>query len=120
MTPTCRIYRLLRSKVLLQFEWGYKEPRSLFNGMSFKVSGVIFQGTVKIRVQSDDDLLTVYFLNENNEQVRKICGVSDSELVPILKANIDGSDAWKVIRKRFFADKFGLYKVLLIWICLSV
>ena len=114
MTPTCRIYRLLRSKVLLQFEWGYKEPRSLFNGMSFKVSGVIFQGTVKIRVQSDDDLLTVYFLNENNEQVRKICGVSDSELVPILKANIDGSDAWKVIRKNFFVDKFGRQYVFLV------
>ena len=120
MTPTYRIYHLLKSQVLLQFEWGYKDPHSLFNGMSFKVSGVIFQGTVKIRVQSDDDLLTVYFINENNEQVRKICGVTDSKLVPILRANIDGSDSWKVILKNYYEDKFGLYKVLLIWICLNV
>ena len=120
MTPTCRIYRLLKSQVLLQFEWGYKDPHSLFNGMSFKVDGVIFKGTVKIRVQSDDALMTVYLINEDNEQVRKICGVTDSELVPILRANIDGSDSWKTILKKYYADKFGLYKVLLIWICLSV
>ena len=109
MTPSVRIHRLLKSKVLLQYEWGYRDPHSLFNGMSFKVSGVIFCGTVKIRFQTDDDLMTVYLLNENDEQERKICGVSDNELVPILRANIDGSDAWKVIRKNFFADKFGLY-----------
>ena len=83
MTPTTRIYLLLRSKVLLQYEWGYHSPHSLPNGMSFKVKGVIFQGTVKIKVQTDDDLFTVYFVNNRNEQVRKICGVTDRELIPI-------------------------------------
>lgn len=102
MTPTCRIYHLLKSQILIQFEWGYKDPHSLYNGMSFKVNGIIFQGTVKIRVQSEDELLTVYFINEDNEQVRKICGVTDNDLVPILRANIDGSDSWKVIRKLYF------------------
>jgi hypothetical protein len=108
MTPTTRIYLLLRSKVLLQYEWGYYCPHSLPNGMSFKVKGVIFQGTVKIKVQSDDDLFTVYFVNNYNEQVRKICGVRDEELVPILRANIDGSDAWKEIWKKYYKEKFGL------------
>jgi hypothetical protein len=76
--------------------------------MSFKVSGEAFIGTVKIKVQSEDDLFTVYFVNEQNEQVRKICGVTDSELVPILRANIDGSDSWKKIWKKYYKDKFGL------------
>lgn len=108
MTPSVRIYKLLKSQVLLQYEWGYRDPHSLFNGMSFKVSGVIFSGTVKIRFQTDDDLMSVYFINENDEQVRKICGVTDSELVPILRANIDGSDAWKAIWKKYYRDKFGM------------
>ena len=108
MTPTCRIYRLLKSQVLLQFEWGYKDPHSLFNGMSFKVSGVQFQGTVKIRMQDNDDTFTVYLINEDNEQVRKICGVTDHELIPILRANIDGSDSWKEIWKKYYKEKFGL------------
>jgi hypothetical protein len=76
--------------------------------MSFKVSGEAFSGTVKIKVQSEDDLFTVYFVNEQNELVRKICGVTDSELVPILRANIDGSDSWKKIWKKYYKDKFGL------------
>ena len=108
MTPTTRIFMLLRSKVLLQFEWQYRDPHTLPNGMSFKVSGEAFCGTIKIKVQSEDDLFTVYFLNEQNEQVRKICGVTDSELVPILRANIDGSDSWKKIWKKYYKDKFGL------------
>ena len=108
MTPSVRIHRLLKSKVLLQYEWGYRDPHSLFNGMSFKVNGVIFCGTVKIRFQTDDDLMTVYFINDNDEQVRKICGVTNSELVPILRANIDGDDSWKAIWKKYYRDKFGM------------
>lgn len=108
MTPTYRIYHLLKSKVLLQYEWGYHAPQTLYNGMSFKVDGVIFKGMVKIRVQSDDDLLTIYFVNEDNEQVRKICGVHDDELIMILRANIDGSDSWKEIWKKYYKEKFGL------------
>ena len=76
--------------------------------MSFKVSGEVFSGTVKIEAQSEDDLFTVYFVNEQNEQVRKICGVTDSELVPILRANIDGSDSWKKIWKKYYKDKCKL------------
>ena len=76
--------------------------------MSFKVNGVIFQGTVKIKVQTDDDLFTVYFVNNRNEQVRKIYGVTDRELIPILRANIDGSDAWKEIWKKYYKEIFGL------------
>ena len=106
MAQASRVIELLKSRVLLQYEWGYKNPHSLINGMSFMVDGEAFCGTVKIIAQSYEDTFEIYLINKHNELVRKISGVTEKDLVITLRANIDGSDSWKKIWKKYYKDKW--------------
>ena len=109
MTITSKIYQLLKSKVLLAYEWGYYAPFSKPDGFGFKVKGAAFQGIVTIRQHGDNDYFTVYLHNFHCEQIKVINHVRENELITILRANIDGSDAWKAIRKKYYRIRIGLY-----------
>ena len=109
MTIDVKIYLLLKSKVLLAYEWGFYAPFKKPDGFGFKCRGVAFQGIVTIRQHGDNDWYTIYFHNQKNEQVKCIDHVKEEELITILRANIDGSDSWKKIWKQYYRRRFGLF-----------
>ena len=49
MTLSLKIYELLKSKVLLYYEWGFHAPFKKPDGFGFKVRGAAFRGIVTIR-----------------------------------------------------------------------
>ena len=110
MKISLKIYLLLKSKVLLAYEWGYYAPFEKPDGFGFKVRGAAFQGIVTIRQHGDNDYFTIYFHNFHCEQVKLVDHVSEKDLITILRANIDGSDSWKEIWKKYYRYKFGLKK----------
>ena len=108
MTIDVKIYLLLKSKVLLAYEWGYYAPFKKPDGFGFKCRGVAFQGIVTIREHGDNAWYTIYFHNFHCEQMRCVDHVYEKDLITILRANIDGSDSWKKIWKQYYKRKFGL------------
>lgn len=101
MILSLKIYELLKSKVLLYYEWGFYAPFKKPDGFGFKVRGTSYRGIVTIRQHGDNDYFAVYLHNLHCEQVKMIDHVSEDELVSVLHANIDGSDSWKKIKKLY-------------------
>ena len=104
MCPGARVYNILRSQVLLQYEWGMHASTYEKDYFSFKVNGVAFAGRVKIFAREDSDTFTIVMYADewsSNNEVRRIRGVHADELVDILNANIDGSNAWERIKEMY-------------------
>ena len=108
MTIDVKIYLLLKSKVLLAYEWGFYAPFKKPDGFGFKVRGVAFRGIVTIRQHGTNDYFTVYFHNFYCEQVKMVDHVSEEELLTVLNANIDGSESWNKIRMIYGNQKVVL------------
>jgi hypothetical protein len=101
---SARIYHLLRSKVLISYEWGFHAPHSFPHGLGFKVRGAAFTGTVQIFTKEFSDTYRIVFANEFDEEVKRISEVREEDLVDLLRANIDGSESWKVIKEGYYSQ----------------
>lgn len=104
MCPGAKVYNILRKQVLLQYEWGFHSPTYEKDYFSFMVNGVAFSGRVKIYANENSETFTVILYTGqwgDNNEVRRIRGVYADELVDILNANIDGSNAWKRIKEMY-------------------
>ncbi len=105
MSTGAYIYKLLKKQVLIQYEWGFYAPSYGFDFFSFRVQGVLFKGTVKIAGNNHSDAFTIIFLDEFDEEVRRIRNVHENDLVDLLHANIDGTNAWRKIKQDYFQRK---------------
>ena len=101
MCPSTRIYKLLKHQVLLPYEWGFYAPSFTERSFTFKVKGADFYGTVKIMAFDYKDTYTISFINERGELIRRATNVLEEDLVEVLRANIDGCDAWKKIKDMY-------------------
>ena len=101
MSPSTRIYRILKHQVLLAYEWGFYSPSFTERSFTFKVRGTAFCGTVKIMGFDYKDTYTICLFNERGELVRRATNIQEEELVEVLKANIDGSNAWERIKEMY-------------------
>lgn len=101
---SARIYHLLRSQVIMFSEWGLHAPHSLTHGFGFKVRGAAFTGTVHIVTKEFSDTYKIIFYDEFDEEVKRIRDVREENLVDLLRANIDGSDSWKVIKQEYYSQ----------------
>ena len=63
-----------------------------------------FQGKVKITGRDLQDYYTIIMTNEFGEEVKRIHGVHETDLVVLLRANIDGSDSWKHIKEEYYSQ----------------
>lgn len=99
---SARVYHLLKSQVLIGYEWGLHAPHSLPHGFGFKVRGASFTGTVQIVTKEFSDLYKIVFYDEFDEEVKRIRDVRAEDLVDLLRANIDGSDSWRVIKEEYY------------------
>lgn len=101
MSPSTRIYKLLKHQVLLPYEWGFYAPSFTERSFTFKVRGAAFCGTVKIMGFEFKGTYTVCLFNERGELVRRATNVLEGDLVEVLRANIDGSNAWSKIKDMY-------------------
>ena len=101
MSPSTRIYRILKHQVLLSYEWGFYAPSFTERSFTFKVRGAAFCGTVKIMGFDFKDTYTVCLFNERGELIRRATNIQEEELVDVLRANIDGSCAWERIKEMY-------------------
>ena len=99
---SARIYNLLRSQVIMFCEWGLHAPHSFPSGFGFKVHGAAFTGTVNILTKEFSDTYKIIFYDEFNEEVKRVTGVNEDDLVDVLRAHIDGSDSWKRIKEEYY------------------
>lgn len=104
MSVCGKICHILRSETLFGVEWGFHSPSWNYNDFSFGVRGVVFEGKVTIRGKEFQDYYTIIKINEFGEEQKRIHQVHESELVEILKANIDGSDSWKRIKELYYTS----------------
>lgn len=42
------VMRILKSQLMVMWSWGFNSPKTLTNGLSFKVQGFKFKGTVEV------------------------------------------------------------------------
>lgn len=101
MSPSTRIYKLLKHQVLLPYEWGFYAPSFTERSFTFKVRGAAFIGIVKIMAFDYKDTYTISFINERGELIRRATNVLEGDLVDVLRANIDGSCAWSKIKDMY-------------------
>ena len=101
------IYHHLRTNLLIQWTWGFHSPQSLHNGLQFSVRGLAFQGMIRIRLNSDNNLCVLIFFTERGEQVRKMWDIALDSLISVLDRNIDGVDGdfWSEFKKRYVLNQ---------------
>ena len=102
MSVCGKICHILRSETLLGVEWGFHSPSWGYNYFSFGVRGVSFEGKVTIRGKEFQDYYTIIMINEFGEEVKRIHQVHETELVDLLRVNIDGSESWKRIKEEYY------------------
>lgn len=56
------IMSILKSQTMAVWSWGFNTPRTIENGLIFKVQGFIHNGWVKVVYNEDSDLFEVILL----------------------------------------------------------
>lgn len=97
------IYHHLRTNILIQFSFGYNNPKLIRMGLQFECKGLAFEGVVRIRKSQDSNTYVIFMLNTEGKQVRKMWDIKLDNLIPTLQRNIDGVDGewWHEFKKRY-------------------
>ena len=97
------IYHHLRTNLLIQWAWGFINPKTIGFGLQFEFNGLSFQGLVRIRKNRETGRFTLFFINNEGKQVRKMWEVEKDNLISVLENNIDNADGgfWKKFKKAY-------------------
>ena len=95
------IYHHLRTNLLIQWSWGFINPKTIGLGLQFEVNGLSFQGLVRIRKNRETGCFTLFLFNKEGKLVRKMWEVEKDNLISVLQNNIDNADGgfWQNFRK---------------------
>ena len=101
------IYHHLRTNLLIQWSWGFANPKSIGLGLQFEANGLSFQGIVRIRKNHETGCFTLFFINSEGKQVRKIWDVEKDSLISILQNNIDNADGgfWRNFKEVYVVKR---------------
>lgn len=58
------IMRILKSQLMIIWSWGFNSPKTITNGLSFRVQGFKFKGTVEVVYNEGTDCLIFRSLKE--------------------------------------------------------
>lgn len=56
------IMRILKSQLMIIWSWGFNSPKTITNGLSFRVQGFKFKGTVEVVYNEGTDLFDISFI----------------------------------------------------------
>lgn len=88
------IWNILRSKIQVLWSWGFEDVKTIKNGVSFKVNGLILKGRVEIYLNEGKDLFEVSFYDKDENLIKQIDEVYFDQLVDVIDKNVEftGSD----------------------------
>ncbi len=85
------IMRILKSQLMIVWSWGFNSPKTITNGLSFKVQGFKFNGTVEIIYNEGTDLFDISFI-KRNKIIEIIEGIYIDQLVSVIDNHVEKVD----------------------------
>lgn len=95
------IYTILMFKVMVVLSWGFNSPIAITNGLSFKVQGFLYAGTVDVVYNEGMDLFNVHLSNGT-----VVADVYADSLVEVIDALVERTDNYEESVKK----EYGLIK----------
>jgi hypothetical protein len=75
------ILSILKTDLNIVWSWGFHNPKSLENGLSFKVQGFLHKGWVLVEYNEGSDLFDIRLLTDQLKEVKSIEGVYFDKLI---------------------------------------
>lgn len=85
------IMRILKSQLMVMLSWGFHSLETIPNGLSFKVQGFKFQGTVDVVYNEGSDLFDISFV-KCGKIVEAVEGVYIDQLVTVIDNHVEKVD----------------------------
>lgn len=76
---------------MIVWSWGFNSPKTIPNGLSFKVQGFKFKGTVDVVYNDGTDLFDIYFV-KRGEIVEAVEGIYIDQLVTVIDSQVEKVD----------------------------
>lgn len=88
------IMRILKSQLMIIWSWGFNSPKTITNGLSFRVQGFKFKGTVEVVYNEGTDLFDISFI-KRNKIIEIIEGIYFDQLVTVIDYHVEKVDNYK-------------------------
>ena len=88
------IMKILKSQLMIMWSWGFNSPKVISNGLSFKVQGFKFKGTVEVVYNEGTDLFDISFI-KRNKVVEIIEGIYIDQLITVIDNHVEKVDNYK-------------------------
>lgn len=88
------IMRVLKSQLMVVWSWGFSSPKAIANGLSFRVQGFKFKGTVEVVYNEGTDLFDISFI-KRNKVVEIIEGIYIDQLITVIDNHVEKVDNYK-------------------------
>lgn len=86
------ILLILKSNLKVVWSWGFHSPKSIHNGLAFKVQGFLHKGWVLVEYNEDSDLFDMKLLSNQLEKVKSIDGIYVDQLVNVIDDAVECCD----------------------------
>jgi hypothetical protein len=83
------IYSILKRQLNVMWSWGFNSPKSISNGLLFRVSGFKHKGFVSVTYNEGKDLFDITLYDKQMVIVKKIESVFFDELVEIIDEAVE-------------------------------
>ncbi|NDV78758.1 hypothetical protein [Dysgonomonas sp. 511] len=78
------ILSILKTNLNIVWSWGFNSPKSIQNGLSFKVQGFLHKGWVLVEYNEGSDLFDIKLLSVQLKEVKSIKGIYVDELIDVI------------------------------------
>lgn len=82
------IMRILKSQLMIVWSWGFNSPKAIANGLSFKVQGFKFKGSVEVIYNEGTDLFDISFV-KRGKIVEVVEGIYIDQLVNVIDSQVE-------------------------------
>lgn len=79
---------------MVMWSWGFNSPKAITNGLSFKVQGFKFKGTVEVVYNEGTDLFDISLI-KGGKTVEAVEGVYIDQLVTVIDHHVELVDNYK-------------------------
>lgn len=79
---------------MVMWSWGFNSPKAIANGLSFKVQGFKFKGTVEVIYNEGADLFDISFI-KGGKTVEAVEGIYLDQLVTVIDHHVELVDNYK-------------------------
>lgn len=88
------IMRVLKSQLMVMWSWGFNSPKTITNGLSFKVQGFKFKGSVEVVYNEGSDLFDISFI-KCSKIIEAVEGVYIDQLITVIDYHVEKVDNYK-------------------------